>query len=48
VRVAAARALGQLGPEAKEAVSALEEARKDSDKGVMRAAGEALKSIRAK
>jgi HEAT repeat protein len=52
VRAAAARALGQLGPDAKDAVPALEELRKstekDKDKGVMRAAGDALKSIRAK
>jgi HEAT repeat protein len=45
-RQGAAEALGQLGPLAKEAVSALERAANDKDKAVRAAAGKALGLIR--
>jgi HEAT repeat protein len=45
VAAAAARSLGQIGPAAKAAVSALIDALKDEDKDVRTAAAEALKKI---
>ena len=48
VRQAAAGALGQIGPDAKDAVPDLREAQKDSNKAVSRAAGMALRRIQGK
>ena len=45
-RASLARALGEIGPAAKEAESLLVAALEDKDEGVRKAAAEALKSIR--
>ena len=46
VRIKAADILGGIGSDASEAVPALMEAAKDPDKGVSRAANEALKKVK--
>lgn len=45
VQAAAARALGRIGPDAKSAIPALEEAARDADPGVLREIIEARKRI---
>jgi HEAT repeat protein len=45
VQAAAARALGSIGPEAKEAIPALEQAARDADIGTLREIVEAKKRI---
>ena len=46
VRCAAAEALGNMGPAAREAVPVLEKLLRDKDPGIRQAAAEALKRIR--
>jgi HEAT repeat protein len=48
VRQAAAIALGLIGPEAKDAIPALRETQKDSDRAVSRAANQAIQRIMAR